>query len=310
MTSAMLLANQNVEPSGSQVHKEDYFLEPGDTLELRFFYEPDLKESEYRLKPKDSFKVVSFRNPELDREVTVRPDGRVALPLIGEITAEGLTPEEIRDHIASCYKPILKEPDVTVDVTGFQGQKTYNRTALSMSGTQTFTIRPDGKVSLQLIGELSAAGKTPAELSETILAQYEPLLKDPRATLVVTGFSIQKLYVGGEVIAPGVIPLNKFGQTTVLQAISHSGGFRETADPRSVIVIRRAPGSETVIKKLNLTAVLKGETLEDDIPLQALDVIYVPKTFIAEADKFVEQHVRQLVPVDLQAAFTYGLVKN
>lgn len=173
---------------------------------------------------------------------------------------------------------------------------------------ETVIIRPDGKISLQLIGEVTAAEQTPSELNRVILNRYSKFLRDPEVTVIVKDFGGQKVYVGGEVTMPGVIPLK--GRSTVLQAILNAGGFKETAHEGNVIVISRGPNDTSVARKVDLSDVITGKVDGKDVLVKPFDVIYVPKTVVAEVNKFVDQYIRKVIPVDLTAGFSYGIFKN
>lgn len=173
---------------------------------------------------------------------------------------------------------------------------------------ETVVIRPDGKISLQLIGELNAADQTPSLLNKVISNKYATFLKDPEIVVIVKEFGGQKIYVGGEVMHPGVIPLK--GKTTVLQAIVNAGGFKETASRGSIIVISRGKEDTSVTRKIDLKDLISGKADGKEVFVRPFDVIYVHKTFIAEVDKFVDQYIKQVIPVNTSASFYYGIFKN
>jgi len=173
---------------------------------------------------------------------------------------------------------------------------------------ETVIIRPDGKISLQLIGELNAADQTPSELNKVIVNKYSKFLKSPEATVIIKEFGGQKIYVGGEVTQPGVITLK--GKTTVLQAIVNAGGFKETASRGSIIVISRGKEDTSVARKIDLKDLISGKGEGKEVFVRPFDVIYVHKTFIAEVDKFVEQYIKQVLPINTSASFYYGIFKN
>src|SRR4030043_1057184 len=85
-------------------------------------------------------------------------------------------------------------------------------------------VRPDGRISLQLIHEVSAAGLTPDELNQLLTRRYAAQRNKPELTVIVRAFGGQKVYVDGEVAKPGMLPL--VGTMNVLQAISHAGGMK------------------------------------------------------------------------------------
>jgi len=166
-------------------------------------------------------------------------------------------------------------------------------------------IRPDGKISLQLIDELFVAGITPSELDKVLTKRYASEIKEPDLAVIVRSFIGQRVYVGGEVSAPQLIPL--MGRMTVLQSIFRAGGFRDTAHPGSVIVIRKDAENRPFGIKVDLNRVIKGKEGARDLELLPYDIVFVPKTVIAKVDLFVDQYVRQLIPVTLGFGFTYEL---
>jgi len=168
------------------------------------------------------------------------------------------------------------------------------------------TVRPDGKISLQLVDEVQAAGQTPAQLDDFLTGKYGQELRKPVITVIVKSFAAQRVYVGGEVnrqgfvaLAPGMNPL---------QAVIEAGGLKETADPGAVLLIRKGPENQPVPVRVDLQGTLDGTSKVSGIQLQAQDVVYVPKTFIAEANKFVKQYVEDLLLFrGVSLGFSYDL---
>ena len=158
------------------------------------------------------------------------------------------------------------------------------------------TIRPDGNITLDAIGTIRAAGLTPEELGKEIAAKSSTRLKNPEVLVSLTQFAQRKIYVGGQVKAPGVI--NFQGEMTPMQAILDRGGFTTEAQVDSVILIRDTGGAEPIIGRIN---VIQG--LEDGKPekitLVANDILYVPMSGIARADLWVKQHLNDIIPYGL-----------
>lgn len=154
---------------------------------------------------------------------------------------------------------------------------------------ESVTVRPDGKISLQLINEVQTAGLTPAQLDQYLTKEYALELKKPEVTVIVKSFTSQRVYVGGEVNRQGLVDLT--AGMTPLQAVLNAGGFKETADPEAAIIIRKGPENKPVPIPVDLKEALYGGQVAQ---LQPYDVVYVPKTFIAEANKFVNQYIENL----------------
>jgi polysaccharide export outer membrane protein len=158
---------------------------------------------------------------------------------------------------------------------------------------ESVTVRPDGKISLQLVDEIPAAGLQPAELDEMLTRQYSRELKNPEVTVIVKSFTGQRIYVGGEVnqqremtLPPGM---------TVLQAIFQAGGFMETASPENTILIRLGPKKEPVTMRIDLQDAMMGKGAGANLVLRPFDIVYIPKSRIAEANKWVNQYIEKLI---------------
>ncbi|MCE5244959.1 MAG: polysaccharide biosynthesis/export family protein [Syntrophobacteraceae bacterium] len=167
--------------------------------------------------------------------------------------------------------------------------------------SQDVVVRPDGKISLQLVHEVSVVGLTPAKLTETLIKSYGQHLEQPEITVIVSGFAGHKIYVGGEVGQGGVKELA--GPTSVLQAITMSGGFRETARANEVVVMRRGSDYKPQTIVVNMKVVMDGTDMNQDILLQPYDLVLVPRSNIANINLFVEQYLRK--PISLPREFLY-----
>ena len=107
----------------------------------------------------------------------------------------------------------------------------------------------------------------------------------------------------GQVSKPGVVQMP--GEMTALEAIFSAGGFRETAELKSIIVISRSPENTRLVRTVNMQNVLDGVGAEQELLVRPFDVIYVPKTAVAKMDKFVDEFIRKMIPVNLTAGFMY-----
>jgi len=157
---------------------------------------------------------------------------------------------------------------------------------------ETITVRPDGIISLQLIDEIQAAGLEPAELDQKLTDLYSRELRKPVLTVIVRSFTRQRVYVGGEVNTPGLIELS--GGLTVLQAVFQSAGFMETADPEETLVIRKGENDKPIPIRIDLAAVMDAGG-GSDFQLQPDDIVFVPKSAIANANKFIDEYIGGLL---------------
>jgi protein involved in polysaccharide export with SLBB domain len=178
--------------------------------------------------------------------------------------------------------PYLIQPGDTLDIKFF-----YNPEL-----NETVTVRPDGYISLQLVNEVKAAGLQPSQLNETLTQLYARELKKPVIAVIVKTFAGQRVYVGGEVGQQGLITMP--AGLTALQAVMQSGGFKNTAQPSETLVIRKGPDSRPIPVRVDLNTMLSGSTAGQDFRLQPDDIVYVPKSSIAQANLFVKQYVEEL----------------
>ena len=158
-------------------------------------------------------------------------------------------------------------------------------------------VRPDGRVSLKLVGEVLAEGQTPAELGQQLKSAYATELRDPEIAVIVRGMAA-RIYVDGQIERPGEYVWNP--QITALQAIARAGGFRETADEDRFVVLRRsADGAQQVI-----AVDLEEEgAANHDVFLAPYDLVVVPASSVADVNKWVDQYIRQNIPVTPREIF-------
>jgi protein involved in polysaccharide export with SLBB domain len=160
---------------------------------------------------------------------------------------------------------------------------------------EELAIRPDGHISLQLIDDVPAAGLTPAALSRELSRRYDPELQDARVNVIVKTFANNRVFVSGEVGQQGVLDLS--AGLTLYQAIQQAGGFLKTANRRQVVLIRRHDRDSASGYAVDLRDVENGAHPQDDVPLAARDIVVVPRSMIANVNVWVEQYVRNNLPV-------------
>jgi polysaccharide biosynthesis/export protein len=140
--------------------------------------------------------------------------------------------------------------------------------------TRSIPVRSDGKISLPLVGELQAAGRTPLQLEQEIATKLMNYITDPEVTVIVEQINSQKFNILGQVTKPGSYSLAT--ATTVLDAIAAAGGFRDFAKQKSIYILRQnVNGGETRIA-FNYKDVIKGKNPGQNIKLEPRDTIVVP----------------------------------
>jgi protein involved in polysaccharide export with SLBB domain len=157
-------------------------------------------------------------------------------------------------------------------------------------------IGPDGKISLQLIDEVLAAGLTGSQLDDLLTKEFDKHLENFDITVIVREYSGLKVYVGGEVVRPTYLSLQ--GNMTVLQSIFEAQGFKTSAKLENVLLVRKGPENRPEAMVIDIASVISGEQLENDIYLKPSDIVYVPKTWVARAGDFVDAYLRRLLFFD------------
>jgi polysaccharide biosynthesis/export protein len=141
--------------------------------------------------------------------------------------------------------------------------------------SRSVPVRPDGKISLPLIGDLEAAGKTTSELHDLVVADLKAYVPDPDVTVIVEQINSQKYFVLGQVVHPGSYPLT--APATVVEALAAAGGFVDWARTDNIMVVRRTASDQTERIRFNYKDWLKKKgKKESPIRLRNGDVIVVP----------------------------------
>jgi polysaccharide export outer membrane protein len=194
--------------------------------------------------------------------------------------------------------PIIKEVKAAVATPAIQEAKKSSEYVFSEEDVlfisvwqnpdlnQEVIVRPDGRISFPLVGDIPAVGLTPAQLNKEITERLKEYIKHPEVSISIKKFGGQKIIVLGEVAGPGVY--QGVGKRTVLEAIAMAGGFTPHAVISSVVVIKGGFSNPKGIR-LNLNRALLKADMSQNIYLEPQDIIYVPKKFIANINYFVNQ---------------------
>jgi len=165
-------------------------------------------------------------------------------------------------------------------------------------------VGPDGRVQMPLAPPVMAANLTIDELEKRLRTALSRQLVHPDVEITPRAFGSQQIYVGGEVGQPGVFALS--GQIGVMEAVMMAGGFRNTARTSKVVLIRRHPDGGPMMKVINLKSVLHKGAAADMIPLQRGDVVYVPRSGIANIGLFMQQYIRDALPFSFSVSYYLG----
>lgn len=173
--------------------------------------------------------------------------------------------------------------NVFVDVEALRGEPEYRLgvadvIAVTVKDNPAFsaeqaTVRPDGKITLPLIDDVTVVGLTPNEVKKEVVRKLSKFIKTPIVTVTLVELRSYEFFVLGNVRAPNRYTSNRF--VTVLQALAMAGGLTEFADPDGIVIVRRFKDGEKRIL-FDYSAVVEGTRIEDNIYLQTGDVVVVP----------------------------------
>jgi len=250
---------------------------------------------DYRIGPKDLLEISVFGLDQLNRKVRVSEDGKISLPLLGELAVEGLTKTELEKKVSKLLEEkYLQNPQVTIFILEYQSKKVSVLGAVRNPGS--FEL-PGRQTLLQIISQ--AGGLTPEAGNEIVVIRQMPdgsniSLNIPLEDLMVKGDAklnvplepndivnvlvdkIVFVYVIGEVKTPGALSVKKSNIPTLLRAIAQAGGFTERAAQGGVVIKRRDETGKETKEEVNVKDIIKGK--KSDIQLKENDVVIVPET--------------------------------
>src|SRR5437016_3599059 len=151
---------------------------------------------------------------------------------------------------------------------------------------QTITVQPDGYISLEISGDIKVAGMTVEQTRNAILSRAAKRLRDPMASVILKEFQRPYFVVAGEVAQPGKIEMRE--RVTAIQAIMLAGGMKESARSSQVVIFRRINSDTADVKLLNLKNIRRTSDLENDLTLQAGDMVFVPRDKISKIERFMK----------------------
>ena len=185
--------------------------------------------------------------------------------------AQGAVAAQHRSPQAAEKSSLIVTPDYTIGPEDVLEITVWRNTDLS----KVVAVRPDGRISLPLIGDVGAAGRTAAELADAIAEKLKEFKENPQVSIVVKEVNSYAIYVLGEVTKPGKYPLKS--KTTLLQAITLASGFTPAAARNKIVVFRfgELGGKDTKIKASYDDIIMRDESPQN-IQLKPGDTIVVP----------------------------------
>ena len=270
----------------------------------------------YVLQRGDDIEIKAYNIPELDQVVRIRPDGKVSLLLLNDVDAAGYTADRLGEALSTAFAKHYRNPRISVIVRGFSSQSVYvggevfrpglipltgNTTALQAVVAAGGLKETSRGATVTLLRHGEAGEATTVNLNvDNIVSRHEQDMALRAGDILYVPKANISVYVGGEVMHPGLLPLN--GELSVMGAVFQAGGLKETAQSNTVMVVRNTGDGPPTVLKLRLDDAVKGKPVA---VLQPFDVVYVPRSTISRIDHFVDQYIRQILPINVSAGFSY-----
>ncbi len=264
-------------------------------LIVSFLSAQGIEKTDYKIGPKDLLEISVFGLDELNRTERVSEEGKITLPLLGEIEVNGLTKGELENKISQLLEEkYLQDPQVSVFIAEYQSKmvsvlgaiQTPGRHELLGRQTVMDIIAKAGGLTSEAGDEIYVMRRRADGSNSSIKILIDELILNGKAELNipleaddVINIPIDKvvqIYVMGQVGNPGALDVRRSMIPTLLRAIAQAGGFGERAAKGGVIIKRiKEDGSEEKIK-VNVKDIIKGK--KEDIQLKEGDVVIVPET--------------------------------
>jgi len=296
----------------------------------------DTEAATYTLMAGDEIDIKVPDAPQYDQTVRVRPDGKVALSVVGTVHAMGRTPDDVQAEVRERYqaaggglkqREYLLHPNDEIDIK-FPYVPSLN---------ELVRVRPDGKFQLQLVGTVQAEGLSPEALQAELKRRYARVIRVPELSVLVRtatsqsvrtdkgagraglaglepsvlvrSFQAPQVFVTGELAKPGMFSFTP--GMTLLQALAQAGGHLPTGDIERLVVLRRtAVGSAEVLEPHLSAQYLYAP--DKDLALQPFDVVLLPPTQVAVLGQNLDQYVFKILPPlrNSSFGFVYDLKKT
>jgi polysaccharide biosynthesis/export protein len=242
-------------------------------------------QSDYRIGPDDVLIITVLDQKELEQIVTVRPDGKISLPLVGDAEAAGLTVAELSSRLTTLYGRTVRGAQVTVGVKEVRSRPVYFAGGVVRPGqlqlTQELTVLqglsavggPLPTADLESAFVLRGGQRIPVNLQEILQrgAMTQNLRLQPGDTVVVP--TAGAVFVQGEVKTPGQVKYAK--DMTIMMAIAGAGGFTPLASPRRVTVMR-GEGAKKEVLRVNVNDIMSDPEAKDFL-LRPNDIVIIPQ---------------------------------
>ena len=254
--------------------------------------------AEYKIGPKDLLEITVLGVPEIAKLVVrVSEEGRITLPLLGEVGVGNLTKFEVEKKLtALAGEKVVLKPQVTVHILEYNSRRISVVGAIEKPGSfeligrrtvlaaiaEAGGLTRDAGEEIIVIRQLPGGENTSIRISvDGLFVKGDPalnILLEPGDVVNVPVERMAPIYVFGQVRNPGALQVKRSGVPTLTQAIAQAGGFTDRANRKKVQIRRKDASGKELTITVNVRDILKGK--KKDIPLMINDTVYVPESLL------------------------------
>lgn len=216
------------------------------------------------------------------------------------LALSGCLAKQPAPHLAEAPKNVIPEVAQPATPPGYRlqvGDVMDVKVLFSSEFNDQIIVRPDGLISTTIAHDVPALGRTPAELQKSLEDIYRTELRNPKVAVIVRSFAPTRIYVTGEVNAPGEF-VTTGPNFTLMQAIARAGGVKSSAGTDKIVILRRGGGEKPIALSANYMAASSGRDPASDVRLAPYDVVFVPRSDIGNVYLYFQQYVQQFVPLN------------
>ncbi|MBF0472259.1 MAG: polysaccharide biosynthesis/export family protein [Nitrospirae bacterium] len=260
----------------------EYKVMPEDELYLFFYTDKLLKPKDFYISIGDTITVKFVHAPELNVEgQRVLPNGNISLPYVGEIMAANKNIIDLKKELVDIYSKILQNPELYVTVPQYNASRMdINIKPKNLS--RLVKVRPDGYITMPLIGDLYVINKTLIEVKNDLNEAYDKLYPNLKGDVFLQNHTDSLIYVMGEVKSPNAYSVKK--PITLLEALTLAGGLSRLANVKHCMVMQRHEKYISTLEvditdlvKLDVTDLTKQKKEQTIFFLHPDDIVYVPR---------------------------------
>lgn len=267
---------------------KDYYIAPGDVLEVAFHLERKLLDR-YPITLYHTVEVRFVNLPNLDQTQNVLPDGTISLPYLGSHDVVGKTASELETELVQAYSEYLRYPEIYVTIKNFNARVEQVRRDLQTASrglSKLITVRQDGYVSFPMLGDYYVARRTIQDVYEEISTAYQDYIPGLKSSLYMREQTGTNVYVLGEVTNPGAYEVKR--PINVFQAVARAGGYTREGQTESVVVFRRN-GDTLDAHRFDIKDVSTYGAQAANFYLRPEDILLIPRNRVSSAAQLMRE---------------------